>query len=52
MPPKYNQYGNRQLWVIETESGVDEIVNGILFSFIAFSPLWISWGLLEAGVVS
>jgi len=45
IPPKYNQYGNRQLWVIETDSGVDEVINGFLFAVLVFSPLWV-WYLL------
>jgi hypothetical protein len=31
IPPKYNQYGNRQVWFFETGNrSVDEVANGAL----------------------
>lgn len=52
VPPKYNQYGNRQLWVVETgRESVDDVVNGVLFGLLIFSPLWMRWLLIEIGFI-
>ena len=39
VPPKYNQYGNRQVWFFETgHETVDNVANGALFAM--FLVLW------------
>jgi len=39
IPPRFDQYGNRQLWIVETESGADEIINGAIFGILASTTL-------------
>lgn len=39
IPPKFNLRGRRQLWFIETRSGVDEVVNGMLTALFVLGPL-------------
>jgi len=39
VPPRYNQYGNRQVWFFETgHETVDNVANGALFAM--FLALW------------
>lgn len=44
IPPRFDLYGNRQLWIVETESGVDEVINGMLFALLVVSPI-VAWSL-------
>jgi len=39
VPPKFNLEGRRQLWFIETKSGVDEVVNGMLTALLVIGFL-------------
>ena len=44
IPPKYNQYGNRQFWFLEFEdSDTDEMINGVLHASLLFIPLLLLW---------
>lgn len=46
IPPEYNKKGNRQLWFVETESGVDEIVNGAIHALVVIGVLLAGLSLL------
>lgn len=51
IPPRYNQYGNRQLWVVETENSFDEVINGFLFALLIFAPVYGFWLLTKVGFI-
>jgi len=40
VPPKFNQYGRRQLWIVESEdSGLDEVINGALTAVLVLGVI-------------
>jgi hypothetical protein len=46
LPPRYNLYGNRQVWFFETgNKRLDEPLNGALLALVVFWPLLVLFSL-------